>query len=65
MFQVYFNPTQDGIFFEAAHGWGEGGGEGGRPKKLLLLKICHIYPNPYLKKIKKIYESRDTLLEFC
>ena len=26
MFQVYFNPTQDGIFFEAAHGWGEGGG---------------------------------------
>ena len=25
MLQVYFNPTQDGIFFEAAHGWGEGG----------------------------------------
>ena len=38
-----------------------------------LSKICHIYPTkmklgtiiPYLKKTKKIYESRDTLLDFC
>ena len=35
--------------------------------------ICHTYPTmmklgtviPYLKKIQKIYESRDTPLEFC
>ena len=36
-------------------------------------KICHTYPTmmklgtviPYPKKIQKIYESRDTPLEFC
>ena len=36
-------------------------------------KICHTYPAmmklgtviPYLKKIQKLYESRDTALEFC
>ena len=36
-------------------------------------KICHTYPTmmklgtgiPYLKKIQKLYESRDTPLEFC
>ena len=36
-------------------------------------KIRHVYPTmmklstvmPYLKKIQKIYESRDSLLEFC
>ena len=36
-------------------------------------KICHTYPTmmklgaviPYLKKVKKIYELRDTRLEFC
>ena len=40
------------------------------PNPLTLLK-CHIYPTmmklgtiiPYLKKIKKVYKSRDTLLE--
>ena len=50
--------------FGAAHGWG-----GGVP----LPKICHTYPTvmklgtviPYLKKIQKIYESRDTPSEFC
>ena len=38
-----------------------------------LPKICHTYPAmmklgtviPYLKKIEKIYESRDTPPEFC
>ena len=53
-------------FFGAAHGWGGG-------KKIPLPKICHTYPTamkldtviPYPKKIQKIYESRDTLLEFC
>ena len=59
-------------FFGAADGWGMclGGGGG---KKDPLPKICHTYPTmiklgtviPYLKKIQKIYESRDTPLEFC
>ena len=52
-------------FFGAAHGWGG--------KMALSSKICHTYPTmmkvgtviPYLKKIQKIYESRDTPLEFC
>ena len=46
-------------FFGAAHGWAD--------------KICHISPTrmklgtviPYPKKIQKIYELRDTPLEFC
>ena len=48
----------------AAHGWVGS-------KKSPLTKICHTYPTmmklgtiiPYLNKIKKIYESRDTLLQ--
>ena len=52
-------------FFGDAHGWGT--------KKAPLPKICHIYPVmiklgtviPYLKKIQRIYKSRDTPLEFC
>ena len=47
--------------FGAAHGW-----EGSKRPK-----ICHTYPKimklgtviPYLKKIQKIHESRDTLLD--
>ena len=50
----------------AAHGW-EWVSKRPRPK------ICHTYPTmmklgtviPYPKKIQKIYESRDTPLEFC
>ena len=42
-------------------------------KKVPLPKICHTYPTmiklgthmSYLKKIKKIHESRDTTLAFC
>ena len=53
-------------FFGAAHGWG-------KAKKAPLPKFCHTYPTmmklgtviPYPKKIQKIYESRDTPLEFC
>ena len=49
-------------YFGAAHGWGGG---------LSLISVTH--PTwmklgtviPYLKKIQKIYESRDTPLEFC
>ena len=48
------------------------GGVGGA-KRSPLPKICQRYPTvmklgtviPYLKKIKKIYESRDTPPEFC
>ena len=52
--------------FGAAHGWwGD--------KKAPLPKICHTYPTmmklgtviPYLKKIQKIYDSRDTPPNFC
>ena len=51
--------------FGAAQGWGS--------KKSPLPKICSTYPKmmklgtviPYLKKIQKIYESRDTPPEFC
>ena len=50
-------------FFGAARGWG---GQKGP-------KICHTYPTmmklgkvlPYRIKMQKIYESRDTPLEFC
>ena len=53
-------------FFGAAHGW-----EGS--KKAPLPEICHTYPTMmklgtviiYPKKIQKIFESRDTQLEFC
>ena len=54
-----------------AYGWrGDGGGGG---KKGSRPKICCIYPTvmklgaaiPYLKKIQKVYESRETPLEFC
>ena len=45
----------------------------GATKKGPLPKICHTYPAmiklgtgiPCLKKIQKMYESRDTPLEFC
>ena len=55
------NPIQDGHF------WGCSRVEGTLPK------ICHTYPTmmklgtviPYLKKIKKIYKSRDIPLAFC
>ena len=51
-----------------------GGGGGGRGnKKAPLPKICNTYPTmmklgtviPYPNKIEKIYESHDTLIEFC
>ena len=46
---------------------------GGRAKRPPMTKICHAYPTMmkfgtvtlYLKKIQKIYESSDTLREFC
>ena len=55
--------------FGVAHGWRGGGCKKAPP----FPKICHTYPKmlklstviPYLKKIQKIYESRDTHPEFC
>ena len=52
--------------FGAAHGWAG-------LKRPRLPKICRTYPTmmklgaviPCLKKIQKIYESRDTPLDFC
>ena len=49
----------------AAHGWGD--------QKAPNHKICQTYPTmmqlgtviPYVKKIQKIYQSRDTPPEFC
>ena len=49
-------------FFRAAHGWGG-----------LFVKIRHTYPTmmklgtiiPYLRKIQKMYKSRDTFYDFC
>ena len=59
-------------------GWGFSGllmdRRGGADKKAPLTEICHTYPTttmklgrvvPYPRKIKKIYKSRDTPLEFC
>ena len=52
-------------FFGTAHGWGA-------KRSHSLKSVTHILQMmkldtaiPYLKKIKKIYESRDTPLEFC
>ena len=49
--------------FGATHGW----------MGAILANICHTYPTtmklgtviPHLKKIQKLYESRDTPPEFC
>ena len=53
-------------FFGAAHEWR-------RAKKVSLPKICRTYSKmmkldaviPYLKKFQKLYELRDTPIEFC
>ena len=53
-------------FFVAAHEWRGA-------KKVSLPKICRTYPKmmkldaviPYLKKFQKLYELRDTPIEFC
>ena len=56
-------------FFGTAHGWG---GKGGGYKNALLPKTSHSYPTimklstviSYLKKFQKVFESRDTPLDF-
>ena len=60
------NPIQVG-FFWAGHEWRRGCLFSPLPK------ICHTDPTmiklgaviPYVKKIQKMYKSRDTSLEFC
>ena len=55
-----FNPIQDGHFRDCSQMVGG--------QKAPVSKICHTYPTmmklgkiiPYLKKIKKIHDSRDT-----
>ena len=64
--QLTVNPIQDGHFWGCSRMWG---GQKGPP----LPKICHTYSTmmklgtviPYLKKIKKVYESRYTPPDFC
>ena len=59
------NPIRDGPFFGLLTDEGA--------KKSFLPKICYLYHTMmkrgrvkhYLKKIQKILESRDTLLDFC
>ena len=61
-----FSPIQDGSFWGCSR---MGGGTKGSP----VPKIFYTYPTmmklgtviPYIKKTQKIYESRDTPLEFC
>ena len=61
----FLNPIQDGLF----RGCSRIRGAFWPP----VPKICHTYPTmmklgtviPYLRKIQKIYKSRDTSLEFC
>ena len=65
LFWILLTLFRMGIF-GAAHGWWG-------PKRPHLPKICDTYPTMmklgtvilYLKKIWKIYESRDTPAEFC
>ena len=60
MFFWRINPIQDGLFRGCS--WAPP-----------LPKICHTYPTvmklgkfmPYPKMIQKIYESRDTAIDFC
>ena len=57
--------------FRAAHGWW--GGEVGGGERPYLSRMYHTYATisklgtviPYVKKIQKLCESRDTHPEFC
>ena len=67
VFQQSFSPIQDGPF-RGCSLMREGGGQ-----KLPFPIICHTHPTiikpgtviPLLKNIHKIYELRDTPVEFC
>ena len=57
------SPIQDGHFW----GYSQMGGKKATPQNLshisTMMKLGTVIP--YLKKIQKIYESRDTLPNFC
>ena len=61
------NPIQDGLFRGCSPMWR------GETKNPSLPKLCHTFPTmmklgtviSYLRKIQKLYESRDTPYEFC
>ena len=63
------NPIQDGL----CRGCSRMGGDKKAPSLKSVAHICHniclqwwnLAVIPYLKKIQKMYESRDTPLEFC
>ena len=64
--QIAFNPIQDGLFRDCSTM------RRGAAKRPPLPKICHTYHTMMKlgsytlpKEDRKIYESRDTLLEFC
>ena len=67
-------PFMDVVYYQPYSGWAFSGlltDEGA--KRSPLPKICYIYPTmmklgtviTYLKRIQKLYESRDTPLDFC
>ena len=59
-----FNPIHNGIFRGCSRIWG--GRQKGPPSLKSVTNILQWWTViPYLKKIPKIYESRDTPLEFC
>ena len=67
-FVLSLSPIRDGIFRDCS--WM--GGKGGGYKNALLPKTSHSYPTimklrtviSYLKKFQKVFESRDTPLDF-
>ena len=69
LFMDDLNLIQDGFF----RGCSRMGGGGKKIPPPPPPKTCHTYPTmiklgtviPYLKRTQKLYESRDTSLEFC
>ena len=67
-----FNPIQDGFFRGCwQRGMGRGGGGAKSTPPPCLKSLTHILQwwnlavIPYVMKIQKLYESRETTLEFC
>ena len=51
-------------FFGAAHRWGGGGSPSLKSvTDIIVMKLDTDIP--YLNKLQKVYESRDTYLQFC
>ena len=62
------NPIQNGLFWGCSRIKGGGGVRKGPPPKILhsyptMMKLGTVMPD--LKKIQRLYESRDTSFEFC